>query len=79
MMETLMTRHLDVTSDHCPMTFVKTKLELEKLGPGDRLEVLLNQGEPLSNVPRSATEAGYTVIEIVPHQGTVHKVVIEKP
>ena len=43
-----MKRHsIDVTADHCPMTFVKTKLELEKLAPGDSLEVLLKKGEPL--------------------------------
>ena len=74
-----MTRNLDVTKDHCPMTFVKTKIELEKLESGERLEVLLNEGEPLVNVPRSATEAGYQVVEILPQEGTVHKVVIQKP
>ena len=29
------------------MTFVKTKIELSKLQPGDILEVLLSEGEPL--------------------------------
>ncbi|MEE8590977.1 MAG: sulfurtransferase TusA family protein [Spirochaetia bacterium] len=32
------TRLLDITRDHCPMTFVKTKLEMEKLAAGERLE-----------------------------------------
>ena len=41
------------------MTFVKTKLQLEKLAKGDRLEVLLNEGEPLENVPKTAKEQGY--------------------
>ena len=74
-----MTRQLDITRDHCPMTFVKTKLELEKLDSGDRLEVLLTGGEPLENVPRSAAEAGYTVIEVSAAEGAFHRVVIEKP
>ena len=42
---------LDITKEHCPMTFVKTKIELSKLQPGDTLEVLLSEGEPLDNVP----------------------------
>ncbi|MCD7931882.1 MAG: sulfurtransferase TusA family protein [Tannerellaceae bacterium] len=51
-----MTHQLDITKEHCPMTFVKTKLKLAQLAPGDTLEVLLTEGEPLENVPRSATE-----------------------
>ena len=47
---------LDITKEHCPMTFVKTKIELSKLKSGDTLEVLLTEGEPLENVPRSSTE-----------------------
>ena len=74
-----MTKQLDITRDHCPMTFVKTKLELEKLASGDRLEVLLSGGEPLENVPRSAAEAGYTVIDVAPADGACHRVFIEKP
>ena len=46
------TKVLDITKEHCPMTFVKTKIELSKLKPGDILEVLLAEGEPLDNVPR---------------------------
>ena len=44
------TLQLDITKDHCPMTFVKTKLKLELLEEGDILEVLLKAGEPLENV-----------------------------
>ena len=61
------------------MTFVKTKLELEKLASGDELEVLLSQGEPLESVPRSAAEAGYKVLSIAPVAGTTHLVRIAKP
>jgi len=69
---------LDITKEHCPMTFVKTKLALEKLGAGEALEVLLKKGEPLSNVPKSAEEQGYSVIEITNIQDDVYRVVIKK-
>ena len=55
---------LDITKEHCPMTFVKTKLKLAQIAAGDILEVLLTEGEPLENVPRSATEQGYNVLSV---------------
>jgi TusA-related sulfurtransferase len=69
---------LDITKEHCPMTFVKTKIELAKLAEGDILEVLLAEGEPLENVPRSAKEQGYNVISVEHVEGTTHKVTIQK-
>jgi TusA-related sulfurtransferase len=70
---------LDITKDHCPMTFVKTKLKLESIPDGARLRVRLNKGEPLDNVPKSAAEQGYTVIGITPETDTVYIVEIERP
>jgi TusA-related sulfurtransferase len=52
---------LDVTADTCPLTWVRTKLALERLGPGETLVVELPEGEALENVPRSAAEAGHEV------------------
>ena len=69
---------LDITREHCPMTFVKTKIELSKLKSGDVLEVLLTEGEPLDNVPKSVKEQGFTVLEVSHIEGQVHKVVIQK-
>jgi len=52
---------LDITGDLCPLTWVRTKLALERLAPGDVLTVLCGEGEALENVPRSASEAGHDV------------------
>jgi len=52
---------LDVTDLTCPMTWVRTKLELERLSPGETLEVRCSVGEALENVPRSAADAGHDV------------------
>ena len=38
------TYKLDITKDRCPMTFVKTKLQLEQLKDGDTLEFLYFMG-----------------------------------
>jgi TusA-related sulfurtransferase len=56
--------NLDVTKEHCPMTFVKTKIELNKLQKGDILNVKVIAGEPLDNVPKSAAEQGFTVLSV---------------
>jgi len=72
------TKYLDITREHCPMTFVKTKIELSKLQSGDRLEVLLVEGEPLENVPRSSEEQGYKVISVEHVKENIHKIIIEK-
>lgn len=69
---------LDITREHCPMTFVKTKLALEKLNKGDLLEVTLKEGEPLENVPRTTAEQGNIVLEIKKIESDVHLIVIEK-
>ena len=69
---------LDITQEHCPMTFVKAKLALEKLAAGDQLEVFLSEGEPLQSVPRSAAEQGYKVIEVTQVKGSRYRVLFEK-
>lgn len=53
---------IDITAEVCPMTFVRTKIALERLRVGGVLEVRLKGEEPLRNVPGSAREAGHTVL-----------------
>ena len=52
---------LDLTGVPCPMNWVRTRLALEQLPAGERLEVVLDPGEPLESVPRSAREDGHKV------------------
>lgn len=72
---------IDITSDFCPLTFVKTKLMIEKMGAGDRLEVLLAGDEPLKNVSRSVVELGHRLLSVAPETGLndgFHRLTIEK-
>jgi tRNA 2-thiouridine synthesizing protein A len=69
---------IDITGDICPMTFVKTKLKLEKMERGELLEVKLCEGEPLSNLPKSVEQEGHKVLSIVKEEGRYHKVIIER-
>ena len=58
------TREIDVTRDICPMTFVRTRLALDRMAPGETLLVHLKGQEPLRNVPRTATEQGHEVLSL---------------
>ncbi|HEY8613807.1 MAG TPA: sulfurtransferase TusA family protein [Roseomonas sp.] len=56
------TCRLDITRETCPMTFVRTRLALDRMAPGEILLVALRGEEPRRNVPRTATEQGHTVL-----------------
>ena len=73
-----MKHFLDITSETCPMTFVKVKLQLARMEPGEQLEVLLNEGEPLENVPRSCEEQGFQVLSVEPTDNNRYLVLIRK-
>jgi tRNA 2-thiouridine synthesizing protein A len=53
---------LDLRGVICPYNFVKTKLKLEAMDQGQVLAVLLDDGDPIKNVPRSVENEGHTVL-----------------
>ncbi len=71
---------LDITPDVCPLTFVKTKLLIERMEPGQTAEVRLNDGEPLKNVPRAVEEHGHAILALEPESegSTVWRLVLRK-
>jgi tRNA 2-thiouridine synthesizing protein A len=64
--ETIHHREIDITAELCPMTFVRTRLALDRMQPGEVLKVLLRGEEPRRNVPRTAAEQGHTVLRQEP-------------
>ncbi len=54
----------DFRGQICPMNFVMTKLSLEKIQSQEILEVLLDDGEPIKNVPESIKHEGHEIISI---------------
>jgi TusA-related sulfurtransferase len=57
---------LDITGEVCPMTFVRTKLLIERMAPGQTAAIRLQGAEPLANVPRSIVESGHQVLSLHP-------------
>ncbi|HEB49224.1 MAG TPA: sulfurtransferase TusA family protein [Desulfobulbus sp.] len=46
----------------CPMNLVYAKVELAALTPGQVLEIILDDGPPVHNVPASAEKEGHTIL-----------------
>lgn len=69
---------LDITGEVCPMTFVKTRLLVEKMPPGATAEILLRGEEPLQNVPASLTELGHSIVSLNPREDGTHLLVVRK-
>ena len=59
------------------MTFVRTKLQLERMQPGKILAVRLRGDEPLRNVPRAARDEGHAILGIET-EGDIHIVTIRR-
>ncbi|UYN95445.1 MAG: sulfurtransferase TusA family protein [Enhydrobacter sp.] len=70
-------QEIDITAEVCPMTFVRTKLRLERMQSGDVLKVRLRGVEPLRNVPKAAREEGHIILGIEA-QGDDHIVTIRR-
>ncbi len=64
MSEDVVNEKIDLRGVLCPINFVKTKLKLEKMENEQVLEVTLDDGEPMRNVPRSIKEEGHKIIKV---------------
>jgi len=64
-LETKDIRLKDFRGVACPMNFVKTKIELSSLKSGDLLEVWLDDGQPIQNVPGSVRNEGHEVVSLI--------------
>ena len=65
----LQVHELDITNDTCPMTFVRTRLALDRIEPGAVLHVRLLGREPWRNVVGNAETLGHVVLSDEPEPG----------
>ena len=70
--------YVDITDVVCPITFVKAKVSIEEIEQGQILEILMNEGEPLHNVPRSLKDEGHRVVEVENNSNGTFTVLVEK-
>lgn len=62
------------------MTFVRTKLLIERMAPGETATVLLRGAEPVANVPRAVAAHGHAILEFGPltESPDVHRLRLRK-
>jgi TusA-related sulfurtransferase len=72
-------RTLDLRGVGCPLNYVKTRVALDAVGPGNCVELWLDHGEPVDNVPRSCEEDGFPVLVMEESAGGYVRVVIAHP
>ncbi|MBD0315177.1 MAG: sulfurtransferase TusA family protein [Nitrospiraceae bacterium] len=70
----------DLRGVACPLNYVKTKLKLEMMDAGEQLEVWLDAGEPIKNVPMSLKNDGHKILfqEALEPDAAHFRVLVEK-
>jgi sulfite reductase (ferredoxin) len=70
----------DLRGVACPMNYVKTKLKLEMMDAGEQLEVWLDAGEPIKNVPLSLKNDGHKLLLQEPLEAAAahYRILVEK-
>jgi tRNA 2-thiouridine synthesizing protein A len=58
-------RAIDISNETCPMTFVRTRLALDAMAPGEILLVRLKGADPIANVPRAAADQGHDPLDLL--------------
>jgi TusA-related sulfurtransferase len=58
---------LDLRGTPCPLNFVRTKLRLDQRPAGTILEIWLDPGEPMEQVPDSLLSGGYLIDQTEAH------------
>ena len=58
------TRNVDLRGEVCPYTFVKSKLIIEEIEPGEILEVIVDYAPASTNVPKSMEMEGHEVLGV---------------
>ena len=71
-------KELDLQGEVCPYTFVKSKLALEMMQPGQVLRVLVDNDESAANVPRSMQNEGHKVLGVTKLDHNDWQIVVQK-
>ncbi len=69
---------LDLSGVKCPINFVMAKVELEKIPIGKTLEVILDDGAPIRNVPESFKNQGQEVIKVERLEGISNLMIVRR-
>jgi len=77
-MDKKIVNEINLKGEVCPMTFVKTRLALEKVDYGERIKVIFDSKEAETNVPKSLEELNHKIIQIDKLDQKNFYIIIEK-
>lgn len=69
---------INITTDICPITYVKTRIALDKLKAGEKLHVHLKGEESLINIKKNILELGHHITEETPLDNNEILLIIHK-
>jgi TusA-related sulfurtransferase len=61
----MLTTRVNLRGIPCPLNLVRAKLAMEKAAIGDILEIEIDDGEPIQNLPASLGRQGQEILETV--------------
>jgi tRNA 2-thiouridine synthesizing protein A len=76
--EAAVDKDLNLQGEVCPYTFVKSKLALEIMQPGQVLRVIVDNDESAANVPRSMRNEGHSVLGVTKVNQKDWQIVVRK-
>ncbi|MBI5525271.1 MAG: sulfurtransferase TusA family protein [Deltaproteobacteria bacterium] len=69
---------LDLRGEVCPYTFVKSKLTLEQMAPGEELVVTVDYEPSSRNIPKSMRIIGEEVVSVAAKDDGTWEIVLRK-
>jgi TusA-related sulfurtransferase len=77
-MEIKIDREIDLKEEVCPMPFVRSKLALEEMEPGQVLRIIVDYPPAAVNVPKSLEIQGDKILAVNKINETDWEIVVEK-
>lgn len=71
-------RVVELRHEVCPFTFIKSKLALEEMQPGQILQVIVSHAPAAENVPRSMENEGHEIISVEQSGGSEWTITVRK-
>lgn len=71
-------RTLDLRGEVCPYTFVKSKLTIEQMAPGEEVLVIVDYEPSSRNIPKSMKIIGEEVVSVTPKDDGTWEIVLRK-
>jgi tRNA 2-thiouridine synthesizing protein A len=69
---------LNLKNVACPLNFVKMKLKLEQMLEKQILEVVVDDGEPMQNLPRAVKQEGHRILSVESLPDNSFRLLIQK-